>query len=52
MRIKVKVKDIKIKVDDNDNNTVIKHESHNKEVHKTIKLMCEEAMKFIKERQY
>jgi hypothetical protein len=51
MRISVKVKDIEIEVDDNDNNAVIKYESHNNEVQKTIKVMCEEAMKLLKERQ-
>jgi glutamate formiminotransferase len=51
MRIKVKVKDIQIEVDDNDNNPVIKYESHNNEVQKTIKAMCEEAIKLLKERQ-
>jgi len=51
MRIKVKVKDIELEVNDNDNNSVIKYESHNIEVQKTIKVMCEEAMKLLKERQ-
>jgi hypothetical protein len=51
MKIKVKVKDIEIEVDDNDNNAVIKYESHNNEVQKTIKVMCEEVMKLLKERQ-
>ncbi len=51
MKIRVKAKDIEIEVDDNDNNTVIKYESHNNEVQKTIKTMCEEAMKLLKERQ-
>ena len=50
MRIKVKVKDIEIEVDDNDNNAVIKYESHNNQVLKTIKVMCEEAMKLLNER--
>jgi hypothetical protein len=51
MRIKVKVKDIEIEVDDSDNNAVIKYTSHNIEVQNTIKVMCEEAMKLLKERQ-
>ena len=49
MRIKVKVKDIEIEVDDNTNNTYINYEWHNKAVHKTIEVMCEEAMKLLKE---
>ncbi len=51
MRIKVKVKDIEIEIDDNDNNPVVKYESDNKEVQKIIKVMCEEVMKLLKERQ-
>jgi hypothetical protein len=50
MRIKVKVKDIELEVDDNDSNTVVKYESHNNEVQKTIKVMCEQAMILLKER--
>jgi hypothetical protein len=58
MRIKVKVKDIELEVNDNNNNTVINYEWHNNEVQgafsnnicsKTIKVMCEEAMKLLKE---
>ena len=51
MKITVKVKDIELLVDDNDNGSVIKYESsHNKEVQKTLKLMCEEAIRILKER--
>jgi hypothetical protein len=50
MRIIVKVKDIEIKVNDNDNTAVIKYESHNSELQKTIKVMCDEATKLLKER--
>jgi hypothetical protein len=48
MRIKVKVKDFEIEVDDHDNNAVIKYEMYNEELQKTIKAMCEEAIKFLK----
>lgn len=51
MRIFVKIKDIEIEVDDKDNNSVIKYESHNKEVQKTLKIMCDEAIKLLKERK-
>ena len=51
MKIVVKVKDIKLEIKDNDNTTVVKYEEHNKEIHQTIKIMCEEAIKLIKERQ-
>lgn len=50
MKIIVKVKDIEIEINDNDNTAVIKYESHNKEVQKTIKIMCDEAIKLLKER--
>ena len=49
MRIIVKVKDIIIDVDDSDNTATIKYETTNKEVHKIIKIMCEEALKLLKE---
>jgi hypothetical protein len=49
MKISVRVKHIVIKVNDNDSNTVIKYESHNNEVQKTLKVMCEEAKKLLKE---
>ena len=50
MKISVKVKDIEIFVDDNDNNAVIKYGSHNEEVQKTLKIMCKEAIEILKER--
>lgn len=51
MKIRVKVKDIEIEIDDNDNTAVVKYESQNKEVQKTIQIMCAEATKLLKERQ-
>jgi len=50
MKITVKVKDIELEVNDSDNNPVIKYETNNKEVQKTLKIMCEEALKLLKER--
>ena len=50
MKIVVKVKDIKIKINDKDTTAVVKYESHNKEIHKTIKIMCEEANSLLIER--
>lgn len=50
MKITVRIKDIEIEVNDNDNCAVIKYEIANKELHKTIKLICEEALKILKER--
>jgi len=50
MKITVKVKDIELEVNDSDNNSVIKYETYNKEVQKTLKIMCEEALKLLKER--
>jgi hypothetical protein len=49
MKISVRIKHIVIKVDDNDSNTIIKYENHNNEVQKTLKVMCEEARKLLKE---
>jgi len=50
MKIRVKVKDIELEVDDYDNSSVIQYETNNKEVQKTLKIMCEEALKLLKER--
>lgn len=50
MRIIVKVKDIEIEVNDNDNTAIIKYESHNLELQKTIKVICDEVKKILKER--
>lgn len=50
MKISVKVKDIKLEVNDCDNSAVIKYKTNNKEVQKTLKIMCEEALKLLKER--
>lgn len=50
MKITVRVKDIELEVNDNDSNPVVKHESFNKELCKTIKLMCDECLKLLKER--
>jgi hypothetical protein len=49
MKISVRVKHIVIKLNDGDNNPVIKYESHNNEVQKTLRVMCEEAKKLLKE---
>lgn len=51
MKISVKVKDIEIEVNDNDSSSVLKYESHSIEVRKTVKIICEEALKLLKERQ-
>jgi hypothetical protein len=48
MKISVKVKHIIIKVDDNDNNPVIKYESCNNEVQKILIVMCDEVKKLLK----
>lgn len=45
MKITVKLKDIKIVVNDFDNNAVLKYESHNKQVQETIKVMCDNCIK-------
>jgi len=50
MKLIVKVKDIEINIDDFDNGPVLKYDSENKEIIKTIKIMCEEALKLLKER--
>ncbi len=50
MKITVKVKDIKLKIDDNDNKPVIMYESHNNEVQKTIIIMCEQAIKLLEKK--
>lgn len=47
MKIVVKIKGIEIKINDKDTTAVVKYESHNKEIHKTIKIMCEEATKLL-----
>jgi hypothetical protein len=52
MKISVKVKDIEILVDDQDSNSIIKCEPYNRELQKTITLICQEAMKLLKERQF
>lgn len=49
MRITVKIKDIKIHLDDCDNSAVVKYGSHNKELQETIKVMTEQCIKLYKE---
>ena len=48
MKIIVKVKDIELEVNDSDNTSVIKYESYNSEVQKTIMLLCKEAVEILK----
>ena len=50
MKIVVRVKDVELLVNDKDSGSVIKHISGNEEVHKTIKIMVEECIKILKER--
>jgi len=50
MRITVRVEDIEISIDDSDKSAVIMHDNYNKEVVKAIKVVCEEALKLLKER--
>ncbi len=47
MRIKVKVKNIEIEIDDSDNNAAIMYSQHNAQVQATIKVMCQEAIKIL-----
>jgi hypothetical protein len=51
MRISVKVKDVVVEMDDNSDLTLVKYEPHNKEIQKILKIMCEEAIKILKERE-
>ena len=51
MKITVKIKDVEICIDDQDNTAVIKYGSHNKEVQETIKVMTEQCLRLYKERQ-
>ena len=49
MRILVKVKDIEIEINDNDNSAVVRIEPCNRELQKTIQIICAEAVKILKE---
>ena len=49
MKIKVKVKSIEIVIDDSDNTPIVKYESSNIQLQNTIKSMCDEALKLLKE---
>lgn len=47
MKIIVKVRHIELIVDDEDSDPVIKYESNNNQVIRTIKVMVEEAIKLL-----
>jgi hypothetical protein len=47
MKITVRVKDIEIVVDEGSSDSIIKYETTNKELHKTIEKMCLEVKKLM-----
>ena len=51
MKILIKVKDVKIKMDDSNNDSFTKYDTRVEFVVKIIKSMSDEAIKLLKERQ-